>query len=68
MTTPSVETPPKAVPQYVDIRTAADRLGVHPETLRRWDRNGTLTANRLPNGHRRYLNSEITAILQGKNS
>jgi excisionase family DNA binding protein len=51
---------------YVDIRTAADRLGVHVETLRRWDRKGTLTAVRLPNGHRRYLITELDKLLKDK--
>lgn len=33
----------------------AEQLGVHPQTIRRWDREGQLVADfRTPGGHRRY--------------
>lgn len=50
-------------PQYINIRAASDRLGVHVETLRRWDRKGVLAAARLPNGHRRYLVTDLEEFL-----
>ena len=49
--------------KYLDISTAADRLGVHPETLRRWERKGTIKAKRTPNGHRRFLKTDIDSML-----
>jgi excisionase family DNA binding protein len=58
----SKNTPPPE-PRYIDIRQASDRLGVHVETLRRWDRKGVLTAARLPNGHRRYLVADLEEFL-----
>jgi len=37
------------------ISEAAKYLGVHPDTLRNWDRAGKLTAHRHPiNGYRLY--------------
>lgn len=49
---------------FLAIRTAADRLGVHPETLRRWDQKGTITAYRTPGGYRRFLEADIDALLR----
>ncbi len=41
--------------KLVKIRDASILLGVHPETLRRWDRSGRLKAVRMgTGGHRRY--------------
>lgn len=41
--------------KLLKIREAADLLGVNPETLRRWDRDGILRAMRVSNrGHRLY--------------
>jgi putative resolvase len=51
----------------VTIQKAADQLGLHPDTLRKWDREGRIVAVRTPGGHRRYLQSQIKALLgQGK--
>ena len=47
----------------VTIRQAADQLGLHPDTLRKWDREGRIIAVRTPGGHRRYLPSQIKALL-----
>lgn len=47
----------------VTIRQAADQLGLHPDTLRKWDREGRIVAVRTPGGHRRYLPSQIKALL-----
>jgi DNA (cytosine-5)-methyltransferase 1 len=49
--------------KYMDISKAADRLGVHPETLRRWERKGTIKAKRTPSGHRRFLKADIDGLL-----
>lgn len=47
----------------VTIRQAADQLGLHPDTLRKWDREGRIVAVRTPGGHRRYLPSQIKTLL-----
>ena len=45
--------------KYVSIKKAAKILGVSEDTLRRWDRQGKLTAIRTEGGHRRY---DISAL------
>jgi predicted site-specific integrase-resolvase len=38
----------------------AQQLGVHPQTIRRWDREGKLVPEfRTPGGHRRYKRNEV---------
>ena len=37
------------------IKEAADILGKHPDTLRRWDREGTLVAKREKQAHQGRL-------------
>jgi excisionase family DNA binding protein len=39
---------------------------VDPKTVTRWARAGLLTSRRTPGGHRRYLESEVRALLQGE--
>ncbi len=41
------------------ISEAADILGVSVTTLRRWEKEGKLTSERTPAGHRRYDLSKI---------
>ncbi len=38
----------------VGIGDAARELGVHPETLRRWEKTGKIEVERTPTGFRRY--------------
>lgn len=38
-------------------------LGVHPSTLRRWDKTGILRPSiRTPTGERRYTDADLKAI------
>ena len=46
--------------KYVSISVAAKTLGVSIQTLRRWDEEGALVADRTPKNHRRYDLSKIT--------
>lgn len=41
---------------------AAERLGVHPVTLRRWSESGKIRSVRTPGGHRRFPESEIRRL------
>ena len=42
---------------------AARLLGVHPSTLRRWDKKGILTPSyRTPTGERRYTEADLEAV------
>lgn len=62
MSSDNHEQPPE---QYVDIRTAADMLGVHYNTLRRWDKQGILPAKRTPTrNQRRWRRADIEAFLK----
>lgn len=45
------------------MREACSLLGVHPNTLRRWDREGKIKVVRLGKGHRRIPEDEITRVL-----
>lgn len=53
---------------YIDIATAAARLGVHRETVRRWDRDGKVPSKRTPGGYRRFLESDIDRLLTERNT
>jgi len=48
--------------QLLSLRAAADRLGVHPATLRRWADNGDILVMVTPGGHRRFPVSEIERV------
>ena len=48
----------------LSISEVAEKLGVHKETLRRWDNQGKLKAIRFgKRGHRRYVKSEIESMI-----
>ncbi len=55
------------LPKLLNINQVAKILGVMPPTLRRWDKNGKLTAIRVGNkkgvGERRYLREDIIKIM-----
>jgi DNA (cytosine-5)-methyltransferase 1 len=52
-------------PKLITIREAAEMLGVHQETLRRWDNDGKLKAVRVGKvGHRKYKIEEIEQLLR----
>lgn len=46
----------------LQVRQAARALGVHENTLRRWEKKGLLHAVRLPSGVRRFDAREIEAV------
>lgn len=51
--------------EHLKISQAADVLGVSPQTLRNWDRQGRLVPQRHPiNGYRIYRLAEIQRILR----
>jgi excisionase family DNA binding protein len=53
----------------LSIAEVAKRLSVHPETLRRWDRQGILKAVRINDrGDRRYSEESIEAFVKTKQS
>lgn len=51
-------------PDLLRAGEVAELLGVDPETVRRWTREGRLPAVLLPSGHRRYHRDAIEAMLK----
>lgn len=55
------------VPELLTLTEACDLLKVHPNTLRQWDKNGTLPAIRIGAKRvRRYKKEDIIKFLQSK--
>ncbi|OGM02665.1 hypothetical protein A2115_03530 [Candidatus Woesebacteria bacterium GWA1_41_8] len=51
--------------KLLKIREAAEMLGVNPETLRRWDRDGIFKAIRIgERGHRMYDKDDILKFIE----
>ena len=44
---------------WLSLKQAADRLGIHPTTLRRWADSGEIPVMLTPGGHRRFAISDI---------
>lgn len=44
------------------VGKAAQRLGIHPDTLRRWTDQGKVPAWTTPAGHRRYNAADLDAL------
>jgi len=47
----------------VSIGKAAQELGVHQETLRRWEASGKIVPERTPRGHRRYDLAKLRGLI-----
>lgn len=50
--------------KIVGISAAAQRLGVHINTLRKWADDGTVPVLRMPSGHRRFEVAELERFKQ----
>jgi excisionase family DNA binding protein len=48
--------------QWLTLNQAAEQLGIHPDTLRRWADGGKIAFFRTPGGHRRFSESEISSF------
>jgi len=46
------------------LKEAAELLGVHPGTLRRWSEKGKIATVRTAGGHRRFSSSEVQRLRQ----
>ena len=44
----------------------AKELGVHIETIRRWDKEGKIKATRTSGGHRRFDLNQVKAMLDNE--
>ena len=45
--------------EWLSLKQASDRLGVHPTTLRRWADSGDIPVMLTPGGHRRFTVADI---------
>jgi excisionase family DNA binding protein len=48
--------------QLMKVREVARTLGVHENTVRRWEERGLLRAVRLPSGVRRFRPEDVNAM------
>ena len=48
--------------EWVHINTAAEILGIHPETIRRWERAGLISPQRDDNGHRIFKRKDLRVM------
>ena len=55
----------KSIRDYLRISQAADFLGVSPQTLRNWERDGKITCYRHPlSGYRLFREKDLEALLR----
>ena len=52
------------VENWLPLGQAANRLGVHPTTLRRWADKGDIPFFLTPGGHRRFAVSDLDAFAE----
>lgn len=52
---------PTSKPEWLSLAGAAELLGVHPTTVRRWADSGKLPVHVTPGGHRRFLRQELVS-------
>ena len=48
--------------ELLQVRIAARELGVHENTLRRWEQAGYISAVKLPSGVRRFRAEDVQAV------
>ncbi|WP_442927768.1 MerR family DNA-binding transcriptional regulator [Microbacterium sp. MMO-20] len=48
--------------ERISTSAAAALLGVHPQTLRQYERQGAITSLRTPGGHRRFRLGDVRAL------
>lgn len=52
---------------YLTINEFAKLVGVHPQTIRSWDKSGILAPHhRTPGGQRRYSQDQVKQILDSQ--
>jgi site-specific DNA-methyltransferase (adenine-specific) len=53
------------VDTYLTVSQAAEKIGVNPQTLRRWDKTGKFTSFRHPiNNYRVYTNHQVETLMK----
>lgn len=54
--------------EHLTPAEAGRLIGVHAQTLRDWERAGRIHSRRTPGGHRRYLRSDVEALMAPSDS
>ena len=50
--------------KYMTVSEFASKIGVHPQTVRKWDREGVLKPHHvLPSGRRLYSEEQVEEII-----
>ena len=49
--------------RLLTVTQAAERIGVSPQTVRRWADEGLIPVARTPTGHRRFDADQIEAVV-----
>lgn len=53
--------------QYYTVKKFAEKIGVHPQTLRNWDKKGILKPSvTSPTGYRLYTEEQYTKYINGE--
>ncbi|MGD2155815.1 MAG: helix-turn-helix domain-containing protein [Anaerolineales bacterium] len=52
--------------KWLSLSEVADKLGVHPSTVRNWANQGHLPVHRTQGGHRRFRRSEVDLWMQAQ--
>jgi excisionase family DNA binding protein len=52
--------------KWLSLKQAAEMLGIHPTTLRRWADNGDIPVYVTPGGHRRFLESDVQTMIDSR--
>lgn len=52
--------------EWLTLKQAAEQLGVHVSTLRRWADNGSIPFMRTPGGHRRFALKDVDQFARGR--
>ncbi|MBF6213705.1 helix-turn-helix domain-containing protein [Nocardia puris] len=48
--------------EVLSVGPAAAILGVSPDTLKRYERDGLIASRRTPTGHRRFLRADVEQL------
>jgi excisionase family DNA binding protein len=59
---PTIRRSDYVMSQLMKVREVARTLGVHENTVRRWEERGLLRAVRLPSGVRRFRPEDVEAV------
>lgn len=51
------------VTDYVPMGVASRIVGVHPDTLRRWENDGRIAVSRTPGGRRMFRVGDLHALI-----